>query len=64
MHDRKKGGERKDHKNKKMHESVDLRHALHEAKTEKPTSDQNDVIDYKQGGPSDANRRQSHIPKP
>ncbi len=55
MHDRKKGGQRKDHKNKKMHESVEMRHKLAEAREEKPDSDQKDIQSFKPGSAGDKN---------
>lgn len=53
-HDRKKGGQRKDKKNERMREDVAFRKAM--AHPPKPTTDQGDVMDYKPGSPSDANR--------
>lgn len=49
-HPRKKGGERKDKKNERMRGSVEARK---ETATEHPTTDQADVVTFKQGGPSD-----------
>ncbi len=51
-HERKKGGQRKDHKVARMREDVEKRHA---AAQEQPTTDQNDVTMFKSGGPSDRN---------
>lgn len=62
MHERKKGGERKDKKVKRMAESVEMRHALSDAREKRPTSDQHDIVDYKPGSGGDANRR--HITPP
>lgn len=52
-HERKKHGERKDKKNKRMHEDVEMRHKMAEARGEQPESDQHDVQGFKSGGPSD-----------
>lgn len=57
MHDRKKGGERKDKKNKRMHEASDLKHALHDREPDRTATDQPDVVNFKPGSGSDANRR-------
>jgi hypothetical protein len=60
MHDRKKGGQRKDKKMERMHEDVDRRHQA--AHPPKPTHDQVDHMHYKPGGPSDHNREQGPQP--
>ena len=49
-HERKKGGERKDHKVARMREDVAKRHA---AEKDHPTTDQPDVTMFKSGGPTD-----------
>lgn len=54
-HTRKKGGERKDHKNERMHEAVEQRKL--DAEEPRPTTDQNDVVPYKSGSHSDHNRQ-------
>jgi hypothetical protein len=54
-HPRKKGGQRKDKKNERMREDVAQRKAEHQ--DDRPTTDQHDVVDYKSGSHSDANRR-------
>ena len=58
-HPRKKGGERKDKKNQRMHEDVAQR--ADQAHEPRPTNDQPDIVTYKSGGPSDQNR---HLPPP
>ncbi|HMS55653.1 MAG TPA: hypothetical protein PKA27_09665 [Fimbriimonadaceae bacterium] len=62
MHERKKGGERKDKKVKRMVESVEMRHGLGETHEKRPSTDQQDIVDYKPGSGGDANRR--HIAPP
>lgn len=57
-HDRKKAGERKDHKTKRMHESVEIRHMLHDTQPEKPKTDQHDVVPYKPGSARDRSMHQ------
>lgn len=59
-HPRKKGGQRKDKKNERMHEDVALRKA--NAQEERPSNDQNDIVDYKSGSANDANRHQGPAP--
>ena len=55
-HTRKKAGIRKDKKNERMREDLAMRKAM--AKPAHPTTDQGDVMDYKPGSASDANRHQ------
>jgi hypothetical protein len=54
-HTRKKGGQRKDKKNERMHENVAFRKAI--AQEPRPTTDQHDIVSYKSGSHSDDNRR-------
>lgn len=54
-HERKKDGQRKDKKNERMREDVALRKAM--AEPPRPTHDQVDIVDYKQGSHSDTNRQ-------
>jgi hypothetical protein len=54
-HLRKKDGHRKDKKNERMREDVAFRKSM--AHEPKPTNDQSDIVDYKQGGADDANRQ-------
>lgn len=62
-HPRKKGGVRKDKKNQNMREAVEMRHELGEKNH--PTTDQHDVVPFKQGGPSDkVNNPQVRGPRP
>ena len=51
MHERKKGGQRKDKKNERMREAVAERHE--NAGSPGPTTDQKDVQTFKPGAPSD-----------
>ncbi|MFN8220261.1 MAG: hypothetical protein U0S12_09055 [Fimbriimonadales bacterium] len=60
-HERKKGGVRKDKKTQKMREAVDLKHQLHDAAPERPTTDQWDVQTFKPGSAGDRTR---HLPPP
>lgn len=53
MHERKKGGQRKDKKNERMREAVAERHE--QQAPDKPTHDQKDVQAFKPGAPSDRN---------
>ena len=64
-HPRKKGGERKDKNNERMRESVEARKL---AASDHPTTDQEDVVTFKQGSPSDvsvrpevSHRQQQHL---
>jgi hypothetical protein len=52
-HERKKGGERKDKKNKRMHEAVEMRHELSDKQPHE--TDQKDVMTYKRGTGGDRN---------
>lgn len=54
-HPRKKGGQRKDHKNARMHEGEAFRKAMaHEPKV---STDQKDIVSYKSGSQGDDNRQ-------
>jgi|CXWL01.1.fsa_nt_gi hypothetical protein len=55
-HERKKDGERKDKKNKRMHESVAFRQAM--AEPEAHRTDEKDVVTYKPGSARDKLRHQ------
>lgn len=56
MHTRKKGGQRKDKKNKNMREAIEMREKLAEAREdEKKDSDQHDIQTHKPGSAGDRN---------
>lgn len=57
MHERKKGGQRKDKKTKRMHEAVGMRHELTEARNEPTEKPDHDVVPYKPGSQRDDNIR-------
>ena len=54
-HPRKKGGQRKDHKNARMHEAEAERKAA--AHQPNPSTDQEDIVGYKSGSHGDDNRQ-------
>ncbi len=54
-HPRKKGGERKDKKNERMHEAIEVRKL--NAHDPTPTTDQPDIVTYKPGSQGDHNRQ-------
>lgn len=63
MHERKKGGQRKDKKTKRMHEAVEMRHDLTDARNEPKEKPAHDIVNYKPGSQGDDNMR-NRGPKP
>lgn len=62
MHERKKkDGQRKDKKNERMREAVELRKTL--AHDPRPTTDQVDIQNFKPGSQGDENRHRPYPPK-